>query len=126
MDRTGSGSQYRPSAATVANTLAISTGVASLTPSVNAPHPAACSGPASFLSTSVRHFRPSFSAMATALSAPTRCSSCTKYVFTDLPNPLHMVCSPVIDLLEFFGHQCVPQVAGPGAVMYLETNRSGA
>jgi hypothetical protein len=38
-------------------------------------------------------------------------------VFTDLPKPLHMVCGPLIDLLEFFGHQRMPHADRPGEVM---------
>ena len=53
--------------------------------------------------------------MRTALSAPTFCSSCTKYVFTDLPKPDHMVCRPVIAALALDGHQC----AAAGAVAEL-------
>jgi hypothetical protein len=106
-----------PSAASVAKTLAISTGVASLTPSVNEPQPSARSGAAIIRSMSVRQRSPSRSAIRTAFSEPIFCSSQTKYVFTDLPNPLHMVCRPVIDAVEFFGHQWIPQVDGPGAVM---------
>jgi hypothetical protein len=37
-----------------------------------------------------------------------------------------MVCVPVIDPLEFFGHQWWPHVAGPGAVMYFVTSWGGA
>jgi hypothetical protein len=75
---TGIGWQYRPSAPSVANTFAISTGVASLTPSVNDPHPSARSGDAISRSMPVRHLRPSRSAIRTAFSAPIRCSSHTK------------------------------------------------
>ena len=89
----------------MAKTLAISTGVASLTPRVNEPQPSACSGPAISRSMSVRQRMPIRSAIRTAFSEPIFCSSQTKYVLTDLPKPLHMVCRPLIDLLEFFGHQ---------------------
>src|SRR4051812_2823902 len=70
MNCTGLGAQYRPSAASVAKTLAISSGVASLTPSVKEPQPSACSGEAIRLSTSVRQVSPSRSAIRTAFSAP--------------------------------------------------------
>ena len=128
IDWTGSGSQYLPWAARVANTSAISIGVASLTPSVNEPHPSAWSGWAIFRSTSVRQRSPSRSAIRTAFAAPTFCSSWTKYVFTDLPNTLHMVCRPTIDSVEFFGHQCTwsPHDDGPGPVMYFDRNTIGA
>src|SRR5688500_15566046 len=52
IDSTGSGSQYLPSAATVAYALDISSGVASDTPSVNAPQPRAFFGEACSLSMS--------------------------------------------------------------------------
>ncbi len=54
---------------------------------------------------SVRHRSPSRSAIFTTVSAPIFRSGQTKYVLTDLPKPLHMVCRPLIDALEFFGHQ---------------------
>jgi hypothetical protein len=78
IDSTGSASQYLPSPATVAYADAISSGVTSETPRVNAPQPLARAGEAIIRSTSVRHVRPSRSAILTALSAPTACSSCTK------------------------------------------------
>ena len=106
MDTTGSGSQYVPSAATEANASAISSGVVSATPSVNAPQVRALAGEACSRSMPVRQCRPSRSAIRTTASAPTRCSSCTKYVFTDLPKPVHMLCRPVIEALAFCGHQC--------------------
>src|SRR5690349_18845162 len=102
---TGSGSQYTPSAATVAYASAISSGVVSATPRVNAPQPDAFAGDAWSRSMPVRQRSPSFSAIATAFSAPTFCSSWTKYVLTDLPNPDHIDWVPVIDLLAFCGHQ---------------------
>src|SRR5690242_10316393 len=78
MERTGDGAQNLPSAATVAYAPAISSGVVSATPSVNGPQPTAWSGCARPRSTSLCHVRPSRSAMATALSAPTRSSTCTQ------------------------------------------------
>ena len=102
---TGEASQYRPSAARVAYALAISSGVVSATPRVNEPQLLACSGEACVRSTSVCQVRPSFSAIATAFAAPTRSSSWTKYVLTDLPKPLHMVCTPTMAALALCGHQ---------------------
>jgi hypothetical protein len=82
---------------------------------VNAPQPFAFSGEAISRSTSVCQVRPRFSAMRTTRSAPTACSSWTKNVFTDMPKPDHIVCTPVIAALALCGHQRPPQVPGPSA-----------
>ena len=50
--------------------------------------------------------------MATAFCAPTFSSTWTQYVLTDLPNPDHMVCVPVIELLALCGHHRPPQDCG--------------
>ena len=115
MESTGVASQCIPSAARVAYALAISSGVVSDTPRVNAPQPLAFSGDAMSRSTSVCQVRPSFSAMRTARSAPILCSSCTKYVFTDMPKPDHIACTPVIAGLALRGHHRPPQDPGPSA-----------
>ena len=108
IDRTGSGSQYRPSAAIVAYASAISSGVVSATPSVKAPQVRALAGEACSRSMSVCQVSPSRCAIATAFCAPTFCSTCTQYVLTDLPKPDHMVWVPVMPRLALRGHQCPP------------------
>src|SRR5690606_13061045 len=81
---TGSGWQYLPSAAIVAYALAISSGVVFATPRVNEPQRLACSGSSARSLSLPCQTSPSFSAIFTALSAPTGSTSWTKYVLTDM------------------------------------------
>ena len=75
-DRTGSGSQYSPSAPSVAYALAMSSGVVADTPRVNAPH--WCALAASLASLDARNWMPSCRAALTAFSAPISHSSGTQ------------------------------------------------
>ena len=75
---------------------ASSSGTVSVTPSVNGPATARFSGLVNLRSLSLRKCVPSRSAIAITLSAPTRSCSGTKYVFTDMPKPLHMLRLPFI------------------------------
>src|SRR5215475_257676 len=102
-----------PSAAMVANTLAISIGVVDATPRVNEPQPLAYCGEDRRWSTEVRNSRPSRLAISTAFAAPIFCSTCTQYVLTDMPKPDHMFCVPVSAPLALDGHQWPPQDAPP-------------
>ena len=73
---TGSGSQYSPSAPSVAYALAMSSGVVADTPRVNAPH--WCALAASLASLDARNWMPSCRAALTAFSAPISHSSGTQ------------------------------------------------
>ena len=46
---------------------------------------------------------PSRLATSTTFSAPTRSSSGMKYVLTDRPKPVHMLCTPAMLAPAFFG-----------------------
>src|SRR6266508_2506222 len=99
----GIGSQYLPSAASVAYALVSSSGVVAVTPRVNGPHPCAHAG---LLANSksdgncgvplARNLIPSFFAAATTFSAPMRSCSGTQYVLTERPMPVHMLRGPFI------------------------------
>src|SRR5882724_9094478 len=85
----GVGSQYMPSLASVAYAFAMSSGVDEDTPRVKEPQPDARAGEACKASDSARNCTPNRLATATTFSAPTRSSSGTKKVLTELPRPVH-------------------------------------
>lgn len=112
IETTGSGAHHMPSAATAAYAPARSSGVVAETPRVNGPHSRA-PWRASCASSPARKTMPSRSAISTTRSAPTRSVSHAKYVLTDSPNAVHMVCWPSIESVAFRGHQYPSQLAAP-------------